>query len=350
MKHLRWFLFVAILLSYTVAPAAAERRARAPRGPLIALQPIESVHGTALVTRAGGATVDSAGRRVRVGLRRSERLVEIAETRSGWVAAGFDETPKGVHLVVIEGRDDRGHDRLPAPARGGGLHRATPRALIQRGELAGLAWLEGSRPDRLAIRAAEWNGAAWTDSVVVAAAGPGSQTGLAQAVLPDGSWLLVWSRFDGRENELYWSLRSGGNWTPALPLEKADGVPDVTPTLVATADGALLAWSEYDGRDYRLRGARFTAGGWRPVELDAGRGSLQPKFRRQAGATRLLFRTAVPRGWAALEITGDGVPGRLARVETATAQRPLLRPDRGGGLVFEWPGERPESVGWERRR
>ncbi len=239
---------------------------------------------------------------------------------------------------------------MPSPARGGERHRVAPRILIESDELAGIAWLEGGRPDRMAVRAAQWSGADWTASTVVSAPGPGSQTGLAQAVLTDGSWLLVWSRFDGRENELYWSLRLGGNWTPPAPVERDDGVPDVTPTLLATADGgALLAWSEYDGRDYRLRGARFGGGGWSRLALDAGPGALHPKFRRGPEGTWVLVRAAVPRGWAALEVRPDGSPGRIARVETESLERPLLRPG-GAGMVFEWTGSRRLSAAWRMPR
>ena len=344
MKGSRYILALVVVASLAIETAAAGRRERQP---VTAREPVENLHGTTLFADAGKATITSSGRRTAVRLRRGERLSEIAETGRGWVAAGLREEAAGTGLIVVRRSGDRGStERLPSPGRGGSLHRVTPKVLIERDELAGLAWLEGQRLDRMAVRAAQWNGAGWTDSVVVAETAPGSQTGLTQAILADGSWLLVWSRFDGRENDLYWSHRAGGNWTPPTRLEPPDGVPDVTPTLLATAGGALLAWSEYDGHDYRLRGARFAAGGWSRLALDAGPGVSRPRFIRQSAGTWLLVRTAVPRGWAALEIHESGSAGRLARVQTAAMDRPLLR-SAGTGMTFDWTGTRRLTGRWD---
>lgn len=339
-RHILALSVMAVVVLIAVEATAADRRARRSHQPVTAREPVENLRGTTLVAGSGKATIISSGRRTTVRLRRGERLNEIAETGRGWVAAGLREESGGTGLVVMRRSASRGGtDRLPSPDSDKGFYRAAPRILVERDELAGLAWLEGERPDRMTVRAAQWNGAGWIDSVEVAGLAPGSQTGLAQAVLADGSWLLVWSRFDGRENDLYWSRRTGGNWTPAMRLEPSDGVPDVTPTLLATADGALLAWSEYDGHDYRLRAARFAGGGWRRLSVDAGPGVLQPKFIRQATGAWVLVRTALPRGWAALEIRTDGSAGRLARVETTALDRPLLRPT-GSGMAFDWAGAR----------
>ena len=346
MKGSRYILALVVVASLAIETAAAGRRERQPA---TAREPVENLHGTTLFAGAAKATITSSGRRTAVRLRRGERLSEIAETGRGWVAAGRREEADGTGLLVVRRSERRGRtERLPPPARGGGFHRLAPRVLVDRDELAGLAWLEGKRPNRMAVRAAQWNGAGWTDSVVVAKTAPGSQTGLTQATLADGSWLLVWSRFDGRENDLYWSHRSGGNWTPPTRLESPDGVPDITPTLLATADGALLAWSEYDGQDYRLRAARFAGGGWSQLAVDAGPGIFQPRFLRQTTGTWLLVRTAVPRGWAALEIREDGKAGRLARVQTPATDRPLLR-SAATGMTFDWTGTHRLTGRWDHR-
>ena len=227
--------------------------------------------------------------------------------------------PDGGDLALWTG-DELAARPLPAlPPRRGAL-RHDPLPLLSHGQLAGVAWLEGDAMDRLAVWSARWNGKAWREVAPVAPAGPGSQLALTGAVLADGSWLLAWSAFDGKADEVVWTRRAAGAgaaWSEPRPLPGGAGVPDITPALRADGSGALLAWSRFDGGEYRLLLSRFTGGSWSAPEWAAEPGTMLPSWEGEV----LLFRDARNAAWVAGAVAG----ARLA---------PLAA--RGGG-----PGERP---------
>jgi len=234
---------------------------------------------------------------------------------------------------------------LPAPPAVSNLRRE-PLPLVEDGRLAGLVWLEGDAARALAVRYARWNGAAWEAPQTVAAPGPGSQLALSAARLKDGSWLLAWSAFDGHDDEIVWSRQAAdGSWSVPQRVAADNDVPDITPALTATADGsALLAWSRFDPETggYQVVTSRFQARGWAaPRVAAAASGSLFPSFEAaESGAWLLLYQTALPRGWAAVEIDGAGRTGRTAAIrmgtEAARRERPEVAADRSG-VTFRWP-------------
>jgi hypothetical protein len=283
----------------------------------------------------------------------------------GWIVTGIGGDGQEIVLLTGSGSAARA---LPAPPASGRLRRE-PLPLAADGRLAGLVWLEGDAPHALAVRAARWNGAAWEAPQTVSPPGPGSQLALAATRLADGSWLLAWSAFDGHDDEILWSRLSGdGTWSAPERVAADNEVPDVTPALAATADGALLAWSRFDGVGYQVVTARFQAGRWGEPRAAAPSGSLFPSFEPATPATPaittgflLLYETAFPRGWAAVEIDGAGRLGRratLAATATGTApaerspnDRPAVAADRSG-VTFRWPdaegaGEE-RAAAWER--
>lgn len=235
--------------------------------------------------------------------------------------------------------------RLPSPPLGrASLHHDPLPVLDDAGALAGLAWLEGETARSLAVRFAAWDGKAWQRPVTVSAPGPGTQIALAAAALADGTLLLVWSAFDGRDDEVMWSAWDGQAWTRPERLAADNAVPDITPALVAVDGGALAAWSRFDGTTYQVVAARFADGRWSaPVAVAPG-GSLYPSFEPAplapgAAAPRLLVRTAAPRGWMLLELDGDGHPQRSAFVAAAESERPVVADSAAAGEVtLAWPG------------
>ncbi len=335
-----WVLgFGALLLA--VGPLGARGRGAE------LVQPVEARDGLVLVQERGRAWVeDGTGRRQRAPLRRGERLTELAELGGGWVAAGVGEQRAELGLVVLRGAAG-GVERLSAPVAEGALL-ARPLPLVERGALGGLAWLEGETPHGLAVRAADWSGAEWGPVVTVSAPGPGSQTGLAAAVLDDGSWLLVWSAFDGRDDELLWSRRRGENWSSPEPLAAGNQVPDVTPTVVAVAGGALAVWSRYDGEGYRLVVARLRGDRWEPPRWLGPTGTLMPRFARRDGGLFLLHQRAWPTGWTLLEMAATGRATRRALFDGAGPGRPVVTAAGAGGAVVRWPqGPAAVDVEWE---
>ena len=158
-----------------------------------------------------------------------------AALESGWLLAGHRpvEDGEGRELVLVRGDDGR-TEELPAPPSGTATV-VSPQPLVEAGELVGLAWLEGSDASALGVRAAGWNGAGFSAAEWVAPPIDGSQLALSGAVLADGSWLLVWSAFDGGDDEILWSRRDGTTWTAPARLHADNRVPDITPVVAATA-------------------------------------------------------------------------------------------------------------------
>jgi len=243
---------------------------------------------------------------------------------------------------------------LPAPPAAAALSRESL-PLIADGRLEGMVWLEGDSTRTLAVRYARWTGAAWEAPQTVSPPGPGSQLALAAARLADGTWMLAWSAFDGHDDEIVWSRQANaggiggiGRWSRPQRVTADNDVPDITPALTATPDGVLLAWSRFDPEEggYQVVTARFRAGRWEAPRAAAPVGSLFPSFAAGTGGSLLLYQTAVPRGWAAVEIDAAGRTGRTAALKmgsnVARREKPQVTADRSG-VTFRWPalGDQP---------
>ncbi|HEY6322289.1 MAG TPA: hypothetical protein VJA16_12095, partial [Thermoanaerobaculia bacterium] len=283
---------------------------------------------------ADGARVELPdGELVSLALPPGARLDAAAPLAGGWIAAGTAPTSGSAGAARgaggagsasgggVGGRDLlllAGGTRpaiLPPPGERIGKLLAEPLPLVAGGRLAGLAWLEGDDPRALGVRYAAWNGGGWSAPRIISAPGQGSQLALTACRLPDGSWLLAWSAFDGHDDEIVWSTGGNGNgtgaWTPPRKLT-ANRVPDITPVLAPAGRGALIAWSQLAGDGYRLLVARYRDGLFGDPVVAAPGGSLYPSFETSRGTDRLrlLYRTAEPRGWAALELDASGRPRR----------------------------------------
>ncbi len=323
----------------------------------------------------------------------TSHLSDLAAVEQGWLLAATVEAADGRRQLFLLGAPERQPEsvelRLPAPGGQRAAVRWQPVLLTKPdGDLAGLAWLEGDGLRSLSVRAAAFegtspwsHGAAWSLPQDVAPAGPGSQLALAGAVLTDGSWLLVWSGFDGEDDEILFAHRSpSGVWSgPSvlrLPGEGDNQVPDITPTVAALAGGgAMVAWSrfhrladgtsgyrlhravlEVTGRDQALPSAGSEAERWQWRSLATEEvGTGFPHFISEGAQPRLLFQTAWPRSWTLLELTVQGDEVRRARGAAGAQVVPVLEAARGGAgrdevLLWHWPdGERTrvETVTWE---
>jgi hypothetical protein len=266
-----------------------------------------------------------------------------------WLVAAVDRRNQDSALVVLEGRAGK-FDALPAPAIAAAVRE--PRLLVAGGHLDGLLWLEGEAGDRMAVRAARWNGGGWETPATVSPIGPGTQMALTAAVLADGSWLAAWAAFDGQDDEILWSRRfpgeaGDGKWTLPRPVAADNAVPDVTPALVATAGGALLAWSRYDGHDYRVQLARFAGGGWSEPAAIGTRGSAYPVF--SAGRSPILvYRQALPDAWRVAELDGRGKVLREAEAAASDEITPVVDEVTADGVVLAW-AEKSAAVSWLQR-
>lgn len=294
----------------------------------------------------------ASGERVALPVPRGAEMRTALALDGGWIAAGVRPDASGRSEILLLVGDDSTVTELPAPPGRNSALRRQPLPLIEAGRLAGLLWLEGDSRTSFGVRFAEWSGSAWSEPQTVAAPGPGSQLALTATRLADGTWLAAWSAFDGTDDEIVWSRRGrDGAWSPARRAAAGNEVPDVTPALTATRDGALLAWSRFDGNDYRVVVSRFRNGAWTQPESAGPAGSLFPSFEpAPQGRVWLLYRTAVPRGWTVAELDRQGRPERRATVKTerAAAERPSVQA-AGNGLALAWPGHGERlSTSWER--
>jgi hypothetical protein len=301
---------------------------------------------------ADAVVVASAGELTRVS-RASGRAVtleadssflahDLAVVGGHWLVAGSRRGLDRRERIALLAGDGERQRELPAPPGQTGGVRTLPVVFggerLLAGEAGGgLAWLEGSGPSAFAVWAAEWTGDGFAAPEVVSPAGRGTQTGLAGVELADGTWLLVWSAFDGSDDEIVWSLRAADGWSPPRRVAADDGSPDITPTVVATGDGALLAWSRWDGAQYRLALASFRGGGWSEPSLVETEIGLYPEFVRGAAAPMLSYLEAAPRRWTIAEV--DAVERRLvarAAVASTAAERPWVVAADAGGVRLRW--------------
>ena len=308
--------------------------------------------------QADGMALFQAGDQARLELR-GDRVLDVALPPRGvveslsslggreWIAAGSFADEDRRRLFLVTG-DRTGSRPLPEPASQTGAERRNPVLLVENGTLAGLAWLEGDSGTTLSVRAAVWDGRGWGPVETVSRPGPGSQAGLAGAVLTDGSWLLAWDAVDGEDDEIVWSQRRGETWAPVRPVSGDNRVPDVTPTLTPAGSGALIAWSRYDGEGYRLRTARFDGQTWTDERPAGPTHTMRPAFVREGDRTWLVYLNARPRSWSVLELSGSGRALRRASALSALDERPVVS-EEADNLRLRWPSSKWEAqTSWER--
>ena len=307
---------------------------------------------SATVHRSGGGTES-------VNVQAGVEINSFRAWASGWVAAGSAPAGDGTRLLLLA-RAASEVRALAPPVAGRSVREPV---LLGVGEsLEGLAWIEGNR-----VHAAARVGSSWAAPSMVAEAAAGTTLGLAGSALADGTWLLLWSASDGEDDEITWSLRSQqGAWSAPSRLAPDNAVPDLTPALYATADGALAAWSRFDGIEYELVLSRFDGHTWSAPRRVAGAGALRPSFlepagrvpqwesperkifsaggsrwdtRGAAGAPLLLYRAARPRGWAVVEAAAPFL--EIARSTLDRPDRPAVELDEAGARLV-WSGRKQD--------
>lgn len=298
--------------------------------------------GPVLLAATGEARLElPSGQQVTARLPQGAALETTASLDTGWLAAGTQPAagPSTARDLLLLTGDGQTVSTLPAPPGKTGSLRQEPLPLVDGGRLTGLVWLEGESRRSFGVRFAAWNGAGWEEPEIIAPPGPGSQLALTAAHLRDGSRLLAWSAFDGKDDEIVWSRGRNGAWSRPQRVAADNSVPDVTPALTAVNGGALLAWSRYDTGlgEYRVVVSRFDKGRWTAPVATGRAGSLYPTFEpAPAGAARMLYRTAAPQGWELLEMNAAGRVSRRAAVVAAAGTRPSVT-ESSDGVLFRWP-------------
>jgi hypothetical protein len=297
----------------------------------------------ALVRTAAGWRVESDGRSQPLDLSGGaapERVVALGE---GWLAVGTRPAGERGELLLLADTG-AGARELPAPGGALGAVRERPRPVVGNGVLEGLAWLEGDTRETYAVRWAVWQGSSFEPPVEISPSGPGSQLALAAARLTDGRALLVWSGFDGRDDEIWASVGKGDAFSVPVRVGADDGVPDVTPDVTGVAGGALVAWSRFDGEGYRVTLARFDGERFERLAAEGPPGSLFPTFSPGGELPRLIWWDAGADSWVGAELTASGELVERARAEGPSDLRPTLSVAEGTA-VFRF-GERRAETPW----
>lgn len=296
---------------------------------------------------AGGIRIeDRSGYRRLVEWPTDAQLESIRETSSGWVLTGRRSDRQANDLLIVT-EDDGVVRKLRAPSPTSDVERHNPVALLDDNRALGaMAWLEGDDLQSLSVSVAFRHGRGWSRPQRVSSAGPGSQLALQGATLADGTWLLVWSAFDGNDDEILWSRRREGRWTKPRRLAENNQVPDVTPTLLADSAGVIVAWNWYDGNEYRVRTATFEENRWSPARLVTRSGSLSPRLIAQAGKRLLLHRNVVPGGWTVSELDTTGMPLVEATQRSSQAEAPALLEVGPLALTLKWETDSLTPLSW----
>lgn len=260
-------------------------------------------------------------------------LTDIVETADGWVAAGHTNHRGRRELFVLSG-NGQSIEQLPTPPAAK-LPRGRPQLIADGDRLLGLVWLEGARQEELTVQAAEWLTGLWGSTTTLSPRSVGSQLAPSATVLADGRWLVVWTAYDGRDDETLWSAWDGEQWSAPARLHEENTTPDVTPTVLAVGSGALAAWSWLDGSDYRLRLAAFDGTGWHLLPPGRERGVVSPRLSASTGDALVTFSSVVPEAWTAIELDSQGNELRRAIVASGSTSDPLVEP-AASGVAFDW--------------
>lgn len=335
-------LLSTLALLLAAVPAAAQTLEA--RGAAGALQVKKSPAGWQL---------EQKGVRTALPVPPTAQLMSLAAAGDTFVAAGLERGNQSVVLVVVRGSGNN-VQRLNAPVVPVGDMAMGVTPVVGPAGLEVLFWIEGKTPQAGALKAALWDGSAFGATATLSPVGPGTQTALQTLRLPDGSWLAVWSAYDGQDDEILWSRGSIHGWSPAKALT-SNILPDITPALRSNGEGALLVWSFYDGNDYRLKSATFRDWTWTDGEVFGGKGTSLPSFADLAVPT-LTFRQADPESWRVVEMTPEGKKIREASLAAGTRRAPKILSADDKSVTLEWSASDAEAspvsivVPWEDRK
>ncbi len=284
------------------------------------------------------------------------RFRSVKSAEGGCIAAGVrnDSALLLIHADLL-GRADSPEsltwgepERLVTPTPGG-HYVSEPTPLVEDGSLEGLLWLAGDGPRTTQVLYSEFQGDHWGPTEVVAPPGEGSQIALAATALGDGSFLALWSAFDGSDDEIVWSRYEDRSWSEPRPVAKDNWVPDITPAVTVLGGRPVAVWSRYESGGYRLVMSHFDDGAWSTPEPFAPIGSLFPRFDPAAdgSGSLMIYRDARSGVWKVLRLDENLRTTARASIETGGSAEPAVLDAGPGGLdVVPGPDRPRETVPW----
>ena len=326
---------LGFLLLLATTPLAAQQG--------IVQSPIGSA-GLALVPIADGYRVeDLAGVRATLAVSPGTRLTAIAELAGGWIATGARLVSDGAELVLW--LNDGSSTRAIGEPGERFAFRRDPLALVEKGRLAAVAWLEGDGGENNAVAVARRIGESWETVQTVSPLTGAAQLALSGAVLDDGSWLLVWAAVDGEDEEILWSRFDGTAWSSPTRLHPDNSVADIVPAVAAVKSGAVAAWSQFDGKDYRLKIAGFDGEGWHDTGFVGEKGSLYPTAFPSETGVGFLYQTVIPRTWSLVVVSSGGRLARRAATARISEPRPVVVSTQADSVALRFASVEPEASG-----
>ncbi len=312
--------------------------------PILSGQTLKTAAGDLLLPAADGRGFVQRpdGRRVELPLAAGARIGDFRSAGEDWLLAAVSRTAGEPRLELLTGRGGQVVS-LPSPAVEPTNELMQPVFVADAQGFQALVWLAGDAHHQLAVRASRWLAGGWGATETLSPPGKGTQIALTTAVLADGTWLVAWAAFDGRDDEILWSRFQNGVWSAPRPIAEDNAVPDITPQLFVTEGGALAAWSRYDGNDYRVNVARFDGERWSPPAVAGPAGSTEPAF-SDAERPYLIYHRAVPSAWAVMELDAGGAVVREATLPINTSRRPVIASVTEQAVRFEWVGVEQKKI------
>lgn len=331
-------LALAVLASATAATAV---RSDEP--------PVSLVSGVQSLRIAAGS-----GAELELPLDAGVRIRKVAAAEGGCIAAGVrnESALLLIHADLLGGASSPSGlswgepERLVTPTPGG-TYVSEPTPLVENGDLEGMVWLSGDGPRTTNVLYAEFLGDHWGPTEVVSPAGEGSQIALAATALGDGSFLALWSAYDGSDDEIVWSRFENRSWSAPRPIAADNWVPDITPAVTVLGGRPVAVWSRYEDGGYRLVMSHLDGDTWSDPERFAAVGSLFPSFDPTSDGALLMYRDARSGVWKVLKLDENLRTTASASIETGGAVEPAVLDASPQGLdVVPGPDRPREMIPW----
>ncbi len=79
---------------------------------------------------------------------------------------------------------------------------------------------------------------------------------------------LVWSSFDGVDDDIFYSRWNGAGWSKPMRVNADDTTPDIQPVVDIGSDGfPQVRWSGFEDGEYRQFESRWTGADWTPETM-----------------------------------------------------------------------------------
>ncbi len=112
-----------------------------------------------------------------------------------------------------------------------------------------------------------FDGSKWSDPEKIPAANLTSNTGVSIFIDQSNRPWIVWSGFDGKDDDIYFSRWDGEVWEMPSRVHVDNDTPDLLPTIVGNKDNyPTIFWYGFNGEKYVRYSSRWTGHRWSDME------------------------------------------------------------------------------------